>query len=129
MDTVRIDFCDFWPGFRKDDNVFVRLLRTRYCVELHDRADFLIYSNFGHHHRLYACVRIFFTGESREPDFSECDYAFTCRYLDDPRHLRWPLYALYYEPEMLLKDQDDPEQTLATKTRFCSFIAGNSHHR
>lgn len=129
MDTIRIDFCDFWPGFRKDDNVFVRLLQTRYRVELHDRPDFLIYSNFGHHHKLHSGVRIFFTGEAHRPDFSECDYAFTCHYLDDPRHLRWPLYAFYYEPEMLLKDREEPEKVLAAKTRFCSFIASNSHPR
>lgn len=37
MKTIRIDFCDFWPGFRKDDNRIYNLLKTRYAVELHDR--------------------------------------------------------------------------------------------
>ena len=93
MKTIRIDFCDFWPGFQKDDNRIYNLLKTRYAVELHDRPDFVIYSSFGDHHRLHSCTRIFFTGESHRPDFTTCDYAFTCHYLDDPRHLRWPLYS------------------------------------
>src|SRR2546422_7132138 len=37
--TIRIDFCDFWPGFQKDDNRIYNLLRTRYAVELHDRSE------------------------------------------------------------------------------------------
>jgi len=41
MKTIRIDFCDFWPGFRKDDNRIYNLLKTRYAVELHDRPDFV----------------------------------------------------------------------------------------
>src|SRR2546422_5699462 len=91
MKTIRIDFCDFWPGFQKDDNRIYNLLKTRYAVELHDRPDFVIYSSFGDHHRLHSCTRILFTGESHRPDFTTCDYAFTCHYLDDARHLRWPL--------------------------------------
>ena len=129
MKIVRLDFCDFWPGFRKDDNLFIHLLKRRYVVEIHDRPEFLIYSSFGHRHRLYPCTRIFFTGESGQPDFSTCDYAFSCHYLDDRRHLRWPLYAFYYRPEMLLKDSDDLETIMASKARFCCFIASNSHPR
>jgi len=118
MKTVRIDFCDFWPGFRKDDNRIYNLLKTRYAVELHDRPDFVIYSSFGDHHRLHSCTRIFFTGESHRPDFATCDYAFTCHYLDDPRHLRWPLYAFYYQPDMLLREHDDVDKVMAAKTHF-----------
>ena len=33
MKSVRIDFCDFWPGFRKDDNRLYNLLKTRYAVD------------------------------------------------------------------------------------------------
>src|SRR5258706_1912689 len=70
MKPVRLDFCDFWPGFRKDDNRIYNLLKTRFAVELCDRPDFVIYSSFGDHHRLHSCTRIFFTGESQSPDFS-----------------------------------------------------------
>ena len=128
MKTIRIDFCDFWPGFQKDDNRIYNLLKTRYAVELHDRPDFVIYSSFGHHHRLHSCTRIFFTGESHRPDFTTCDYALTCHYLDDPRHLRWPLYSFYYQPDILLRDRENVDEILAAKTHFCSFIASNTRH-
>ncbi len=127
--TLRLDFCDFWRGFRKDQNYFTDLLRRRFNVELHDKPDLLIYSGGGHHHRLYTCPRIFFSGEPRLPDFRECDYALTSHYLDDPRHHRLPLYALYWGSEHLVKAPDEAERVLARKTQFCSFVIGHGKNR
>jgi len=126
MKPVRLDFCDFWPGFRKDDNRIYNLLKTRFAVELCDRPDFVIYSSFGDHHRLHSCTRIFFTGESQSPDFSTCDYALTCHYVDDPRHLRWPLYSFYYDADVLLREDGDVDRIMAAKTHFCAFVASNT---
>src|SRR3989442_1484628 len=97
MKPVRIDFCDFWPGFRKDDNRIYNLLRTRFAVELSDR-----------------------------PDFATCDYALTCHYVDDPRHLRWPLYSFYYDADLLLRENGDVDGIMAAKTHFCAFVASNT---
>ena len=86
---VRLDFCDFWPGFPKTGNFFYRLLQERFEVEICDRPDFLIFADPGQHvHRLHNCVKIYVALEAFKPDFRWCDYAFTCHYLDDPRHLR-----------------------------------------
>jgi len=63
------------------------------------------------------------------PDFKVCDYALTCHYLDDARHLRLPLYVTYGEGWYLLKANDLPEELLKTKTKFCSFVVGNHHPR
>jgi len=100
MKTIRIDFCDFWPGSARTTTGIYNLLKTRYAVELHDRRISVIYSSFGDHHRLHSAPAFFSRAESHRPDFSTCDYALTCHYVDDPRHLRWPLYAFYYEPEL-----------------------------
>jgi hypothetical protein len=27
--TIKLDFADFWPGFKKTDNYFYSLLKTR----------------------------------------------------------------------------------------------------
>ncbi|HYR31609.1 MAG TPA: hypothetical protein VEO93_06765, partial [Gemmatimonadales bacterium] len=126
MKPVRIDFCDFWPGFRKDDNRIYNLLKTRFAVELCDRPDFVIYSSFGDHHRLHSCARVFFTGESDRPDFATCDYALTCHYVDDPRHLRWPLYSFYYDADVLLRENGDVDRIMEAKTHFCAFVASNT---
>ena len=129
MMRLRLDFCDFWPNFPKAKNFFFELLSARYEVEICDHPDFLIYSNFGCHHHLYTCPRIFFTGEPAAPNFRECDYAFTSRHLDDPRHLRLPLYVLYVSPHLLVKNPEEPEQLLAQKKKFCAFVVSNAHRR
>jgi hypothetical protein len=126
---IRLDFCDFWPGFPKTDNFFYRLLRERFEVEICDVPDFLIFADIGQHvHRVHNCVKIHFCTEDFAPDFACCDYAFTCRQLDDPRHLRLPLYAMR-DPKSLVKDHDRPEQIMASKTRFCGFLAGYANKK
>src|SRR6266699_6330856 len=125
MRKVRLDFCDFWPGFCKTDNFFWDILKTRFDVELHAQPDFLIYSNRESHvHRVHNCVKIFFAVEAFTPNWNECDYALTCHYLDDPRHLRLPYYVLSGRPEALDNRHDDPEKILASKARFCAFVVG-----
>lgn len=127
---LKLDFCDFWPGFDKVDNFFVRSLRTRFDVVICDRPDILIYSDKGHHHRLYPCRRVFYTVESLYPDYAACDYAMTPFYLDgDARHCRVPYYVLLGDPAALLKTNDDPEAILRGKSRFCSFVTAQDHGR
>lgn len=120
--TVRIDFCDFFTNFNKADNFLVRLLSERFDVKIYDNPDFLIYNCFGHAHRLYSGVRIFFCGESDMPNFRECDYSIACVKLDDPRHLQYPNYVHYGNPAEIIKKNDDPEKIFASKTKFCSFV-------
>jgi hypothetical protein len=135
MRQILIDFCDFWPGFPKAKNFFTEALRLRYDVQLSERPDILIYSGYGFQHRLHTCPRVFYTGEPGMPDWRECDYALTFHYLDDPRHLRLPLYALYASPVSFhvtiaqpgpMPEPPEPaEQALARKTKFCAFVVGN----
>jgi alpha(1,3/1,4) fucosyltransferase len=134
---LRVNFCNFWPAFSKTDNFFTEVLRTRYDVEVSDRPDFLIYTCYGDKHRRYTCPRIFYSGESGLPDWRECDYALTSHYLNDPRHLRLPLYVLYahfeelrdrtpYNLQTINSTPESVEQVLARKTKFCAFVASNT---
>jgi hypothetical protein len=130
MDPIFIDFCDFGPRFSKTDNFFYRVLKTRFNVEIADQPDYLVYGNpESHLHRLHTCTKIYFGVESFLPDWNECDYAMTCHYLDDPRHLRLPYYALYGNGQSLLKDGEDLQKALAGKTRFCTFVVSNAGKR
>ena len=127
---IRIDFCGFWPGFAKIDNFFYRALKSRFPIELTDQPDYLIYSDLGNHlHRLHNCVKIYFGIESFPPDWTQCDYALTCHYLEDPRHLRLPYYVPYGGLDWLRKDKEDPAKVLAGKTRFCGFVVSNAGRR
>ena len=128
MKQIKLDFCDFWPSFKKTDNYFYRLLTRRYDVVVSDSPDYVIYSCFGREFRRHKCVRIFYSGENRRPALRECDYAFTFDYVDNPRHYRLPLYALYHDPYDLVKAEDfDVEAILREKTRFCSFVFSNAY--
>ena len=89
---LRLDFSDFGANFWKEHNFFYNLLTQRFEVRLCSRPDFLIYSHDGDAHRMHDCVKIFYTVEAIRPNFQECDFAITCFYLDDPRHLRFPYY-------------------------------------
>jgi hypothetical protein len=129
MTRIRLDFCDFWPGFSKTENYFYETLSKRYQIELTDKPDFLICSEFGHHQRLFTCAKIFFSGESTGPDFSKHDYAFTSHYVDDPRHLRLPLYPLYMDARSLIKPPDFAERVLAESRKFCSFVVSNPKNK
>jgi alpha(1,3/1,4) fucosyltransferase len=138
MNKIWMDLCDFTSGFPKANNFLMKILRTRYDVEITDQPDFLLFSGGGFQHRLYTCPRIFYTGESGPPNWRECDYALTFNYLDDPRHLRLPLYVLYADAEGLshvpplhksLPPAETPEQVLARKTKFCAFVVSNTHRR
>lgn len=126
--TVRIDFSDF-AGINKTDNFFTSVLSRRYRIELSDKPDLLIYSKDGHLNRLYNCKKLFWSGETIYPDFTRCDYALTCYYIDDPRHLRLPYYVIGCEcsPESLLKFPNEVDRVLHENRKFCSFVVSNGN--
>jgi len=126
---IRLDFCNFQPNFSKTDNFFYRLLSERFELELCDQPDFLIYSPYGHEHCLHSGIRIFYSGESDLPDFSECDYSVASIKLDDPRHLQLPLYILSEGAETIIKKRDNVEMIMASKTKFCAFVIGGYNPR
>jgi hypothetical protein len=89
----------------------------------------VIFANEGLHvHRVQNCVRIFFCVEDFQPDFRRYDYAFTCRDVQDARHLRVPYYILC-DPLPLVKKPDETERILASKTKFCGFLASYANRK
>jgi hypothetical protein len=129
MKAIRVDFCDMGSGLSKTDNYFADLLRTRFDLQIMDCPDFVFYFDPNQHvHRLHNCVRIYVGQERALPDWNECDYALTTNYLDDPRHLRLPYYVPFRAGAApLLKNAENPDKLLATKTGFCSFLVSSNH--
>lgn len=138
MRRVRLAFSDFifsnnardrMSGFNPHDNVFTRLLKSHYALEIvpMEEAEVLIYSTFGEAHQRFMGKKIFYTSENVLPDFNECDFAVSFSYSDDPRHYRLPQYVFYVEdPQQLVKGADyRPEQVLQTKEHFCNFVVSN----
>lgn len=120
--VIKIDFIDFWQGFDRVNNLFVKLLSDKFDIEISDTPDVIFYSVFGTSHTSYSCKKIFYTGENRRPSFDQCDYAMTFDYNDDPRHYRLPLYLLDGEYETLL-NKHVVENPLNRK--FCNFLVTN----
>jgi alpha(1,3/1,4) fucosyltransferase len=129
MKKIHIDFCDLGFNWDKTEIYLYKVLAERFDVRLCDQPDFLVYSCGGDTHRLHSGVKIFFSGESDMPNFRECDYSIASVKLDDPRHLQYPNYVHYGQPEQIIKKDDDAKKILAAKTKFCSFVVAGYNPR
>jgi hypothetical protein len=113
MKKVKIDFVDFWPGFRKNDNYFYHLLNSRYEVSIDEQDPDLVFfsvdyskSNQRQKYINHRSKKIFYTGENvsanlyfptsiDHPRYSigNCDFSFSFEETKDPRNYRFPLWA------------------------------------
>ena len=128
--TIKIFFSDFWANFDPENNLFTNLLREDYNVIISDQnPDFLFFSYFGNHFERFNCTRIYFTGENVTPNFKHCDFAMSFELdLDNPKHYRLPLYALFDDVAKLTTAKD-PEAILKSKSQFCNFIYSNPNSK
>ncbi len=129
METLKVKFVDFWVDIDKPErNFFYDALSENYRVEFSDDPDIVFYSCFGEEHLKYTCTRIFYSPENWRPDFCRCDYAITFDRLEDARHLRLPLWALYFSKDLIL--QEDPAvryEDWAGRKHFCCIIVSNAN--
>lgn len=127
METINLNFCDFWKGFDKENNFFINLLRTKHTVNISDKPDFIIYSVFGFEYLKYDYIRIFYSGENFTPDFNLCDYAMGFDWITfDNRYLRLPLYYLYKDSyKKVLANRQYSINDIKDR-KFCNFIYSNS---
>jgi len=128
---ISIDFVDFWPNLVKNDNYIYHLLNRVYTIEISQKPDILFFSCFGKKHLEYKCLKIYYCGENRRPDFSGCDYALTYDLIKDKRHFRWPLYAHHIDFENAwnkithIKTRQEAVEILASKKKFCCMVVSN----
>lgn len=160
MTKLKVNFVDFWNGFSKKENYFYHLLSKKYDVEIDEedpdilffsvdyslKRESLKYSN----HR---CLKIFFTGESVDPNYSQddpisisnfganysiarCDISFSFR-PDTDRNMRLPLWALHIDwfnvgsygdnPSFLIPIDDLESNRFIEypKSKFCAAVFSN----
>jgi len=133
--VIKINFTDFWKGFDKENNYFVKLLSQLYDVRISEEPDFLFYSCYGYEYLKYKCIRISFISENQRPDFSGCDYALSFDINNDPRHYRLPLYRLYIDlwgQDMnALKNRSAQEirEQWKAKDKFCCMLVSNGNSK
>jgi hypothetical protein len=130
---ISIDFVDFWPSLVKNDNYIYHLLNKVYTIEISKEPDILFFSCFGKKHLQYNCLKIYYCGENRRPDFTGCDYALTYDLINDKRHFRWPLYAHHIDFEnawkkiIQIKTREEAATILANKKKFCCMVVSNAN--
>lgn len=130
---IKVNFCDFWPGF-ESNNLFLKFLKQYFQVVVDEKPDYLFYSVYGSKHLEYDdCIKILYTGENLVPDFNLCDYAIGFHYLEfGDRYLRFPLYVYYqWHYDFLLRDSllqheitNRPDSLVNRK--FCNFVYSNN---
>jgi alpha(1,3/1,4) fucosyltransferase len=132
MERLRVKFVDFWVDMDKmEDNYFGQLLSAHFEIEFSETPDVVFYSCFGNEHLKYSCTRIFFSTENFRPNFQEADYVISFDYLNDPRHLRFPLWASYYlsyKKNGLVTSGmtiDDRFRDWSSKEKFCCIVVSN----
>lgn len=140
MKKIKVNFVDFWGNFLKDDNYFYNLLKTKYDVEIDEKhPDILFFSvDYGNTRERFKynnCLKVFYTGEDKAPNWEECDLAYTFRHSTDPREYRLPLWALHLNwfnrpynddrDQALLWDIQKflNKPTQVDKPNFCAFLS------
>lgn len=130
-DRIKVNFTDFWPGFKARESYFFTVLSKYFSLEISDQPDILFFSNYGVKHLSYNCHKIQFFGENIRPDFRIADYILSFDYLDHPKHLRVPLYVLYFDDKYTVNDlvrkknADEIEALVQSKKKFCCFLVSN----
>ena len=136
MDTLRINFLDFWKDFDKKNNYFYNLLSEKYQIIIDENnPELIFYSCFGQEHLKYSCKKIFYTGENIRPNFLECDFAFSFDYNSRKNHYRLPLYSLYIEHHNMFdklrvnRSEKELKEIWATKNKFCCMVVSNPNSK
>lgn len=122
---LKINFCDFYKEFNKEDNFFTRIIEKYYeGYEMSEKPDFLFYSCYGtNHFKFKNCVKIFYSAEPVTPDFNECDYAVGYDWISfEDRYFRRPIWLTESSYDNTFYEVDD---AVAINRRFCNFIYSN----
>lgn len=144
-----ISFSDFWSGFNNNNNFFVDLLKDVFpninikIIPLSEKTDFLFYSCFGNENMSAMrnkTKKIFYTGENKRPNFSECDYSLSFDFENyNGKNFRLPLWMLqidwynrkgYNNPQFILplNEINKNNFTETPKNEFCCTVFNNNTH-
>jgi hypothetical protein len=125
MKQIKINFVDFWPGFRVEDNFITKILQKEFDVVIDENPDYLFYSVWGYNFLKYKkAVKIFYSLENIEPDFNLCDYAIAFQHLTaNDRYLRYPFFIESGFDKLCAKNIDSEK---ALNRKFCNFVYSNS---
>ena len=125
MKKIKIKFGDFWDGFNKEENYFIKILKKRFEVELSETPDLLIFTHaYGKKEQFsqYKCHRLFLGWENVRADWRIADYVMDSDfYINNPQHFRFPIWASWNLNQLM---NPKPEIDL-DKKKFASMVVSN----
>jgi len=136
--SIKIKFTDFPMGhypdihYDWDDNIIIRILSRHYNVEISDKPEYVIFSNYGYGFLDYDCIRIQVMLEYITPDFRLADYAIGFHsnlkyedcYFNSYASLFYPAH-LRLQKDKILNKQFFEKTDLEKKNKFAIFIHQN----
>ncbi len=126
MEKIRIKFGDFWHDFDPKDNMFTRVLSTKFEIEFSDDPQYYFFThayNGKRDYLNYKCHRIFLGWENERADWASCDYVLDSDfYANNPRHKRFPIWAAW---DMKRLCQPKDVNNFAGKKKFCCMVVSN----
>jgi hypothetical protein len=130
LPTLRIKFTDEVYGANLQGPLRFAL-ESHFSLEESDDPQIVFYGEGkGRDYRRHpSATRIYVAVENRYPDFAECDYAMTFLFLDDPRHLRVPMYVFDSDLPALLRKHEIAEGVISERRDFCAFVVSNASKR
>jgi hypothetical protein len=125
MQTIRVNFGDFWDDFNPQDNYFTRVLKKKYNVELSEDPDLFFFThsyNGKRDYLRYNCHRVFLGWENARADWTCCDYVLDSDFVTgNPRHKRWPIWAAWNINKLV--EPKVPEMFLQKKKFACMVVS------
>ena len=118
METIKVNFVDFWPNFQKQDNYFFHLLSQKFEVIVDAFDPDIVFGSFGfskvkeiERYANHRCLKVYYTGESDGPKSHPYDVNITqWRDVFLETHVRLPLWAFFcaWFNENTISHQRDP---------------------
>lgn len=125
---IKVNFVDFWPDFDIKNNFILNILSRKYDILISDNNPNLIFfSCFGINHLKYTCIKIFYTGENKKPNYFFCDFSFSFEDTNK-KNLCIPHFVEYdyfFELQCNSFSKKVFGYRNTNKDKFCNFIASN----
>lgn len=155
MNTITIDFIDFWPDFLKHDNYFFNLLSSKYQVAICETDPDIVFMSCYSIHKVryqnHRCKKIFFSGENKglqcvsDGRWADVPFEYDLTLTFDEtanKNIYLPLFVIFInwfnvphehdrdisflaDLDSLLQPLEDSQALLDTKTKGCCFLAKN----
>lgn len=125
---IKIKFVDLQSIDYKQFIIY-HILKEKYDIEISDTPDYIIYGDSGYEHLKYNCIRIYYTGENKVPNFNQCDYGMGFSYIEfEDRYFRMPLFIAldnYIKTYNLGKEKHKNKQNFIIRSKFCNMVVSN----